>query len=698
MSRLFRHSLTLVVAAICTACSDDAPTPSVISRTADDRINKENSPFVAKKDHGVTQTVDVSVRNSLVGKWILTLSRGPSQIYAFLLEVTQEEDLSFKVNLQASFFPNSEVGAFRIKNNSINLTLKLGDQSTNFEGIFSDGTVLGNAAFDNGTILIARMIATDLNSLDQFQGAQDDPKKNAFSEAVAQEAKFKSLQNFIEEHPRSALVFTAFDELVAIGIDKQLDAKAFDELFAAYVGLSRKWGSRMELTSQRRVVNQLVRNAYLLDSALKYIKEIESSLSKKQAVAWKSFIDTSKGLALILTDDDANQEAGAGILRSVREEDSFNPRITFALAQYAEKKEKTDEALKLYAELTVVPDMERLLSRQWSNQNVNHRLPRESVARLWKQKHGVVNGLDQYLDEVYLKKITPFAKKQIESRPLDAGHRVVLCELFTGAQCPPCVAADVATVGLATTYPKSDVIVLRYHQHIPKADPLANIDSERRLLYYGGRGTPTVCLNGKMVTDNVGGHLFNAEAVYQRLCEAVELMLVEKSNIRFKLSAHAESGTFKISAVVSGLSKPSDQHRLRLIFAEDHVSFVARNGIRLHEMVVRRMISGPDGIVLGNERMSYTKSIALADLKQRLLDYLDKFEEGQGIRFSAKPLELKHLHLVAFVQNDATKEIVQTAVVPVTGFLEYFPKMKPASSRQPDKKRNPSQVSKSNDD
>src|SRR5581483_5361271 len=44
--------------------------------------------------------------------------------------------------------------------------------------------------------------------------------------------------------------------------------------------------------------------------------------------------------------------------------------------------------------------------------------------------------------------------------------RAVLVELFTGAQCPPCVAADLGFDALQKTYGPSEVVRLQYHLHV----------------------------------------------------------------------------------------------------------------------------------------------------------------------------------------------------------------------------------------
>ena len=64
------------------------------------------------------------------------------------------------------------------------------------------------------------------------------------------------------------------------------------------------------------------------------------------------------------------------------------------------------------------------------------------------------------------------------------GDRVVVVELFTGSECPPCLAADLAFDALEQTYTPKDVVLLEYHLHIPRPDPLTNTDSVERQEYY----------------------------------------------------------------------------------------------------------------------------------------------------------------------------------------------------------------------
>ena len=56
----------------------------------------------------------------------------------------------------------------------------------------------------------------------------------------------------------------------------------------------------------------------------------------------------------------------------------------------------------------------------------------------------------------------PFAGRKSKS------DRAVLVELFTGTECPPCVAADMAFDALPKAFKSSEVVVLQYHLHIPR--------------------------------------------------------------------------------------------------------------------------------------------------------------------------------------------------------------------------------------
>ena len=106
------------------------------------------------------------------------------------------------------------------------------------------------------------------------------------------------------------------------------------------------------------------------------------------------------------------------------------------------------------------------------------------------------------------KKFPPFKPAPYAGRKNPQANQVVLMELFTGAQCPPCVAADVAFDALLQTYKPTDFIGLQYHLHIPGPDPLTNNDSVERqqVLRDEVQGTPSTFFNGRSEAGGGGGH------------------------------------------------------------------------------------------------------------------------------------------------------------------------------------------------
>src|SRR5262249_60565694 len=79
----------------------------------------------------------------------------------------------------------------------------------------------------------------------------------------------------------------------------------------------------------------------------------------------------------------------------------------------------------------------------------------------------------------------------------EKSDRGVLVEVWPGAACPPCGGVDLGFDALIKTYQPSEVVMLQYHLHIPRPDPLTNEDSESRSTYYGDavEGTPTLIAN-----------------------------------------------------------------------------------------------------------------------------------------------------------------------------------------------------------
>jgi hypothetical protein len=272
-----------------------------------------------------------------------------------------------------------------------------------------------------------------------------------------------------------------------------------------------------------------------------------------------------------------------------------------------------------------------------------------------------VEKIESALDQEYLKDAMPFKPEKFAGRKGDS-ERVVLLELFTGAQCPPCVAADVAFDGLLKTYKPTQVVLLQYHLHIPGPDPLTNGDSEARSEYYQIDGTPSLFIDGK-AGPQVGGPKQFAQRHYGTLMKALARELETDPEAKLKLSAERNGDQIDIHANVTDLKKPGDKVRLRLVLVEEVVRYAGRNGQRLHHHVVRSFPGGTKGLALKDKSAKHDVKLDLKELSKSLKTYLATTNKTQRFPDADRPLDLKSLMVVAFIQDDSSKEVLEAAQV-----------------------------------
>lgn len=274
------------------------------------------------------------------------------------------------------------------------------------------------------------------------------------------------------------------------------------------------------------------------------------------------------------------------------------------------------------------------------------------------------------LDKDYLTKVPPFKPATFAGRKSDSTRTVVM-ELFTGAQCPPCVAADVAFDALIKTYKPSDVIFLQYHLHIPGPDPLTNTDTVARFNHYRKtfadqlRGTPSTLFNGKPAAGG-GGGMARAEPKYGEYRKIIDPLLEEPAVGKVEVSATRNGQQIDIVGKVSGLNDPNDHLRLRFVLVEESIRYVGGNNLRFHHHVVRAFPGGVAGLPVKPGQEEYKASVNLNDLRGKLTAYLDSYAAERPFPKSDRPMDFKHLSIVALVQNDETHEILDAEQVDVS--------------------------------
>jgi hypothetical protein len=248
--------------------------------------------------------------------------------------------------------------------------------------------------------------------------------------------------------------------------------------------------------------------------------------------------------------------------------------------------------------------------------------------------------------------------------------RPLLVELFTGANCGPCVAADLAFDGLEKSFTGGELVFLQYHMHIPGPDPLTSPINDPRSEFYGRtfKGTPTYYFNGEPIA-GAGGSRKDAGEVYEQLKGFAEKSLKEAAGAKVTVSAKRKGDEVSIDANVTDVAERG-KLKLRVVLVEDWVRYKGSNGVAYHHNVVRAMLGGVEGFAIAGKGLQKTGTIDLAEVRRAQEKYLSDTatkDIGGPVDevFPNRPIRLRDLHVVAFVQSDDSGEVFGAVSVPV---------------------------------
>ncbi len=272
--------------------------------------------------------------------------------------------------------------------------------------------------------------------------------------------------------------------------------------------------------------------------------------------------------------------------------------------------------------------------------------------------------LELVLDAEYAKTVPPFKPTAFAGRQDKSANQVAVMELFTGAQCPPCVAADVAFDALQKSYKPTDLLLIQYHLHIPGPDPLTNADTVARAKFYNVNSTPNTFFNGKAAAAG-GGGMPNAESKFTQYRGIIDPLL--EKTVETKVGGRATRAGDKIDISVEVTEGAGDDMKLRLLLVEENIKYVGGNRLRFHHQVVRAMPGGVDGVAIKDKAFKQTVTADLGDVRKELTKYLDEYAKTRPFPKADRPMDMKALKVIALVQNDKTKEIVQAVQIEIDG-------------------------------
>jgi len=214
--------------------------------------------------------------------------------------------------------------------------------------------------------------------------------------------------------------------------------------------------------------------------------------------------------------------------------------------------------------------------------------------------------------------------------------RVVLAEMFSTRNCSNCPRADSALHALLANYGPSQIVAIEYHplQFGGQADSLGTAETEVRRLFYGVSSYPVCFFDGLHRTDGAPLNIYEA---YE------DSSGIEGRNLRspvvLGLTA-SRSGTATVQ--VKALGSVPSALVLQTVVTEDSVYY--RGPYQSWwRFVVRDMVPDQNG-----DTLRMVQGDSLTRIK------------GFSIQSTWR---VPYLYVVAFVQNPATKEILQSAMV-----------------------------------
>ena len=474
---------------------------------------------------------------------------------------------------------------------------------------------------------------------------------------------------FVEAHPKSAYTSSIQRTLLDTYMRTvRQDETKLNATIDGFLGASPDRsmtvsGASMNLRASalNTVADRLMVNDVMLDRALALIQEAIKVAGDKEAAQSRSMYVTTLGQVLYKLKRYDESEAELKRAIDIGKGEGSGEAQLF-LGKVYEVKKNDDGALQAYFDAATLA----------SSQDI-----KTSLERTWTKKNGSLAGLEDKLDAIYKARPKPFEAGHF-TRPAAGGKtppRVVLAELFTGAECGPCVASDLAFDGVAERFDRAAVTVLEYHLHIPGPDPMTNADTEERAKYYTVGGTPTSVIDGGEPQAG-GGGTAQATQRFNDFKGKIETRLgVAPQALLTGFQAKVNGQTITVTGQADLAPAAADKVKkpvLHVALVQDVVRYTGANGVRFHSFVVRKLVGGAAGTPLqtAGTRTKISEKIDVAALSADQDKYLTKYEADrskgrEAFTFTDKVARVdpRQLLVVAFVQDDQTKEILQSVFV-----------------------------------
>lgn len=199
---------------------------------------------------------------------------------------------------------------------------------------------------------------------------------------------------------------------------------------------------------------------------------------------------------------------------------------------------------------------------------------------------------------------------------------------------------------------------------------MTNPDTLARWKWLNGRGVPTFLVDGKTTVG--GGGRDNTPELEKRVRAQIDKELDKPADAHLSVAASRDGNTVRVKTNVTEVKPESPDLKVEIALVEKLVRYSGENGIRFHPMVVRSFAEIP---LKGERAREFEQVFDLAKVTAKLKEHLDNFEikDERGnpdgkFRFMEKKHQVdpNKLAVVVYVQDDKTKDVLQSAYVDLT--------------------------------
>ena len=230
----------------------------------------------------------------------------------------------------------------------------------------------------------------------------------------------------------------------------------------------------------------------------------------------------------------------------------------------------------------------------------------------------------------------------------------VLGELFTTDWCPFCPSAHRAMPELEKQYGDKLPMLTYYIDCTGSEQRLCFPEGIDRKNWYLPQGTPTLILNGTTIKN--GGYKSPTETMTKDYSELIDELLPNASPLSLTSSARfdRESRLLTIGTKFTWLQKPKlADPRLYVAICENKLEYLAKNKETIHDYVARQFLSLPNpenNPSFGTQMIEDSPIIQIEGMLDPVINQ-------------------DNMYCVIFVQDNTTKRVIHSRIVPINQFL-----------------------------